>query len=245
MAIPKPTDDQWLLLAGIGYAVLFFALFPPLFASIDEYWYAQNAVNILHGHIEPASYPIGKSILLAPFALLGLGGLMLSGLVIHLVNFALLILILRRLKVRSIYALLYLFFPAFVYASRTLFSELFVLTLFLAGTYLFLSRNLRAYFASGLVFGLATLVRFDALIGSAAFGAGLLLPKPDFKNALAFAAGIIVGIFPLLVVNTLLYGGPLNSGYGNLGMSRPRASTSQASPRISSSMAFCSSDCIC
>lgn len=215
MDFPQPREPLILVGFAFFYVLLFIYFFPPLFVSIDEYWYAQNGVHLAHGTIEASSYPIGKAIFLIPFTWGGMDGIMLSGLIIHLLNFALLIFILRKLKLNSLYSLLYLFFPAFVYASRTLFSELLVITLFLIGFWFYIGQKIPRLFFSGFSFGLASLVRADALIGAAAFGANLLHPF-DLKKIVAFGSGVVLGVIPLLVTNWVLNGSPFSLGYGSV-----------------------------
>ncbi|MBS3061374.1 MAG: hypothetical protein J4215_02215 [Candidatus Diapherotrites archaeon] len=211
------------------FSLVFAFFFPPLPISIDEHEYARNAYLLLNGSLfdsDPvdfcggamvnghyfSTYFLGKSVVLIPFVPFGIMGLMLSGLVIHLLNGILFLLILRKLKIDERLVVLYLFFPAFLWASRTLFPELLVLTFALGGTLLYLRNNAKDWFLSGLVFGLAVFVRNDAALLFSGFGLVALLS--DRKKLLSMIAGFFLVGLLVMGFNTLMYGGPLQTPYG-------------------------------
>ena len=92
-------------------AWLFF--FPGFYSAVDEHSYLKNAMQLQRGPLGEenpeyaaksnafsggrytASQFIGRSLFLIPFTWFGLGGAMLSGLVIHLISFALVLLVLQ------------------------------------------------------------------------------------------------------------------------------------------------------
>ncbi len=214
----------FLALALVLFVGIYFHAYPSYFTSGDEHEYAKNAVLLTHGslftsentqycggHLTESgkyvsNYPIGKSILLLPFLSFGLSGLFLSNLLLHVLNFFLFILILRKLKVNPLLAILFLFFPAFQWEARTLFPELGVLTLGLLAYYFWLAAERGKTFLSGFLLGIALLVRVDAFIGIIAFGAQAFLSER--KRFFPFVAGAALGIAVFLGANLLLYGSP-------------------------------------
>jgi len=228
-------ENKVIVLAAVFYILIYFAFFPSMYASIDEHEYLKNSVlftqgkfgeqnpeyacraDLLNDNGYVSKYFPGRSFFLAPFALFGISAAMLSGLIIHLVNFLLLILILKKLKVNKFFSLLYLFLPVLLWSSRTLYPELLVLTGFLAGILFFLGDKNKDWLISGFFFSLAVLARYDAIFGFAAF----LIPNilKNRSKAIHFALGAIpVGII-ILVFNTLAYSGAFNTGsYSGLGL---------------------------
>lgn len=224
-------NNKLLIATAIAFVIIQLIFFPGMFVSIDEHTYVKNSFLIQGGSIavEDSGYAcrsnlfsdqgyiasqfIGKSIFLIPFTWFGLIGVMFSGLIIHLINFFLIILLLKRFSVNPLYSVLYLFYPAFLWASRTLFAELLVLTGLLAGLYFYTSKNTRDHFLSGLFFGLAVLVRYDAIFALIAFAVPAFLG--DFKKGLKIMAGAApIGLL-ILIFNSLAYGGAVETGYGS------------------------------
>ncbi len=229
-------ENKVILLAVICYILIYLMFFPSMYVSIDEHEYAKNAVLFSEGKLgvqEPeyacrsdllnsngyvSKYFPGKSFFLIPFTFFGINAIMLSGLLVHLANFLLLILILKKLKVNKIFSLLYLFLPVMLWSSRTLYPELLVLTGFLAGTLFFIESKKRDWLISGFFFSLAVLVRYDAIFGLLAFLIPCLLKK-NWSKAIYFALGAVpVGIV-ILIFNTFAYSGAFNTGtYSGLGL---------------------------
>jgi hypothetical protein len=86
-------------------------------AQVPLLWGVSHA-----GHTAPL-YPPGQSALLAPFTLGGWRLAFAANLLAHLTGFFLFSVLLRRLEIRRVWALLYLFFPPLVLYSRTLMSD--------------------------------------------------------------------------------------------------------------------------
>jgi len=223
--------EKILLFCAVVYSVLFFLFFPAFYSSIDERAYVNNSVLLAQGTLfgqgpgescnssfteqgYHSSYFIGKSAFLLPFLAGGIGGVMASGLVIHLLNFFMFYLILKKMKQNVMCSLLYLLFPAFVWGSRTLYPELLVLTFFLAGFLALLYEKRNFLLLSGALFGIACFVRYDAVLGFAAFFISFLVK--DRKKALFFLLGFLPFAFAILCFNQFVYGGPLQSGYGDV-----------------------------
>ncbi len=225
------SEKRFLLISMAVFAAIFLAFFPGIYASIDEHTFIKNALLLREGKIaEPnielacrsnlytdagyvASQFAGKSLFLIPFTFLGLDAVMLSGLLIHMLNAVVFFLILKRLKIDARLTILYLFFPLMLWEARTLYSELLVLTGFLAAFYFYIAEKKSSDYLSGLFFGLSAFVRYEAGAGFIAFAIPLIFS--DRKKLLAMLAGFLPVILLILAFNSAAYSGPLNSGYGS------------------------------
>lgn len=218
-----------LLIGAIFYSVLYCIFWPLIVTTMDEstmlnmsyvyrqgHWYADQAgVDIVFGwdngsgHKMP-QYPPAMSALLAVFSLVGWKMVFLSGLALHLGIFALVIAILRRLRLPDVLALLVLFYPTLVIYSRTLMTDL-PSGLLVAAAFLFYLR--RQPLLSGAMIGMSVLFRTPNLAGAFFFGLGILLDSllrrksPDvgtndeypgggglkaaFRDILLFALGVL------------------------------------------------------
>ncbi len=223
-------QNRFLLISLILFIILYLFFFPVFYASIDEHQSMKNTFNIASlnffekdrslscgslysesGYVARA-FP-GRSFFMVPFSFFGFGGIMISGLFIHLINFFLLWAVFRKLKIDARFLILYLFFPAFLWSSRTLYPGLLVLTFLLAGFYFYISEDRKSLFLSGFSFGLAFLIRYDAFLAFLAFLIPLAIKKR--KEAAYFALGAIpAGLF-FLAHNFLLFGDPFRSAYGS------------------------------
>lgn len=223
------SQNQGLVLAAVAFSLFYLFFFPPMYTAIDEHEYVKNAVLLSQGKLfdeNPldycggqfqndsyrSNYPLGKSVFFIPFLPLGLAGLFLAGLLVHLLNFGIFALILKRLKTDRRLAILYLFFPAFAWSSRTLYPELLVLTGALAGVFFYLGQTKKDWLLCGIAFGAACLIRYDAAFLFAGFAIVSVFKNREkllWSSLGAGLAGIVI-----LVVNTVLYGGPLNTSYG-------------------------------
>ena len=180
----------------------------------------KNPLNVCNaGLYTPNGYVyghyIGRPLFLVPFTFLGFSAVMLSGLVIHLLNFALLLLIFKKLKIKQALALLYLFYPVIFWQSRTLYAGILVLTGFLAAFYFYTSNKEKRWVLSGLFLGLAMVARYDAALGIGAIMLALLIKNR--RKFLFVLAGFLPMLFAIVVFNTFTYGGALSTGYGESG----------------------------
>jgi 4-amino-4-deoxy-L-arabinose transferase-like glycosyltransferase len=222
----------WLLVAGaVLYALTFLALYPRTTAIVDEDAYLTEAFlfrtsrlsyeysNIPAPHMTiemdgrvTSKYPPGTSLFLLPFTLLGWRAVFVSGLLLALAGTALFGLILKRLSPETdpAWALLYLFYPAVVLLSRTIMSDLLAATLVLAAFYCLLRRG-GWLFTSGLVLGLACLVRYSNAVLVPVF---LLLALRPAGSRLRVALMLVAGFAPLAGViaayNACAYGSPFS-----------------------------------
>ncbi|MEK6820995.1 MAG: hypothetical protein AABY11_01175, partial [archaeon] len=230
----KSNDTPVLVAGAILFALIFIAFFPPFYASIDEHEYVKNAHLVASsGSLETpnntqycwskplengnyiSGYPIGKSISLIPFLPLPFEWVFLSGLLIHLINFFILASIFKKMGLPSTYAFLYLIFPAFVWESRTLYSELLVATFFLGAYRAWLSPGNRGAAVAGALLGAALFVRYDA--GLALASLSLYSFFWERKRILSLLAGAAIPVGLLLAFNNFTHGGFFNTGYGSAG----------------------------
>ena len=222
----------WLLVAGVVlYVLTFLALYPRTAAIVDEDAYLTEAFLLRTGRLSyegsgiPAphmtvesdgrlssKYPPGTSFFLLPFTLLGWRAVFLSGLLLALAGTALFGLILKRLAPEAdpAWALFYLFHPAVVLFSRTIMSDLLAATLVLAAFYCLLRRR-GWLLASGLILGLACLVRYSNAIFVPVF---LLLALRPAGSRLRSALMLLAGFAPLAgliaAYNVYAYGSPFS-----------------------------------
>jgi 4-amino-4-deoxy-L-arabinose transferase-like glycosyltransferase len=229
---PRSGRTAWLLIAGaVLYILTFLALYPRTTAIVDEDAYLTEAFLFRTGRLSyegspiPAphmtvesggrlasKYPPGTSLFLLPFTLFGWRAVLVSGLLLALAGTLLFGLILQRLSPETdpAWALLYLFYPAVVLLSRTVMSDLLAATLVLASFYCLLRRG-GWLFASGLILGLACLVRYSNAIFVPVF---LLLALRPASSRLRSGLLLLAGFAPLAVVaaayNAYAYGSPFS-----------------------------------
>jgi len=222
----------WLPVAGALLCLLtFLALYPRTTAIVDEDAYLTEAFLFRTGRLSyegspiPAphmtiemdgrvtsKYPPGTALFLLPFTLLGWRAVFVSGLLLALAGTVLFGLILRRLSPETdlAWTLLYLFYPAVVLISRTIMSDLLAATLVLAAFY-FLLRRGGWLLATGLILGLACLVRYSNAILVPVF---LLLAIRPAGSRLRSVLLLLAGFAPVAVAiaayNAYAYGSPLS-----------------------------------
>ena len=227
-----------LVSAALIVALLFLFFFPPMFVSIDEHQYLKNALLLQNGELRDAdpllycggtyhgetylsSYQVGRSFSLIPFTWFAFPFVMLSGLLIHLINMGLFALILRRLHLSPWLVGLMAFYPAFLWESRTLFSEIFALTLILAGAYFYLDTRLRSKLIAGVLLGLTAFVRQEAVLIALAFAIAMVwkerhtLRKPLESPIIWFIGGGAIAAIALFGWNAWYLGNPLSTTLGN------------------------------
>jgi len=229
---PRSGRTAWLLIAGaVLYILTFLALYPRTTAVVDEDAYLTEAFLFRTGRLSyegspiPAphmtvksggrlasKYPPGTSLFLLPFILFGWRAVFVSGLLLALAGTLLFGLILQRLSPETdpAWALLYLFYPAVVLLSRTVMSDLLAATLVLASFYCLLRRG-GWLFASGLILGLACLVRYSNAIFVPVFLLFVLREAGSrLKGALSLLAGFVPMAGLMLAHNAFAYGSPLS-----------------------------------
>jgi len=222
-------ETRILLVVLALFLAVYFLNFPSFYASTDEHEYIRNSLLIQKGTLIEkditqmpfgvlkvgkmiSQYFIGRSLFLIPFTWAGFEAIMLSGMVIHILNFFIFFKILGRMRLRRIYSLFYLLYPAFFWEARTLNSEILILTGIFLGIFFYLSDKRSEQMLSGLFFGLAVLPRYEAIILSGVF---LLVPLVrDRRKFLNMLAGFVPVMIFILWFNATFYGAAMATGYG-------------------------------
>ena len=230
-----------LIACAIFYAVIYFVYYPPIYAYRDEGSYLAMSYVMRQGTLyidqtnipvpwvhhfthDVSHYPIGNSLLLIPFTLLHWKSVFLVGLIAHFLGLLVFIKLLDifGFEDRKI-ALLYLFFPAFVFYSRTIMSDIPAMTIFLSACYFYFKdspqQSGRNLFFSGIGFGVGFLFRTTNLILAFPFSLRLLVSafrQKQGKSLFLFLAGLTPFLCGSAVINHFLYGSVWNTGYGFL-----------------------------
>jgi hypothetical protein len=219
-------------LAGLAlYAVLFVVLYPATFAILDEDAYVTQAYLFRAGRISydnaPVSaprfsvntagrtvgkYPPGNALWLIPFTWLDWRALFTSGLVLAIAGTLIFRQILRELSPDTdpVWSMLYLLYPTVVLFSRTVMSDLPAATAVLAATWLLLRQG-RSTLASGLVLGIACLIRYS----NAVFIPVLLVilmtrTRKRGHASLIWILGLVPGLLCVFLYNAYAFGGPFS-----------------------------------
>lgn len=224
------------LIAGITFLTLLFLIFyPTKYISIDENQYLANSVRILSGKLEtPCSniseypglhesktgecvskYNLGASLLLTPSIILGEQYAFVIVFLSFILSAIIFSRIIRLLELNEFLVILYIFYPPFIYFSRTLFSETFSLLFINLFLYVFIkSRNRVAWnILAGLIIGFATLIRYTNLLIFFAFTLGYAIYNKEYKRVVYIAAGAIPIGAIIMLINKDLYGSFFASGY--------------------------------
>ncbi len=222
----KITNEKIIVFSALIYIIIFALFYPKFYGSSDEQEYLHGAYLLRAGSLfatEPyQSYEfpfngekyvytnfIGQSVLLLPFTFLGWESAFLSGLLVHLFGTFIFYKILKKLNIDTKNTLLYLFFPPFLYLSRTLFNNLATAVILLTGFYFYISDNRKHHIVSGFLFGLACVFRYTAIIGFLSFA--LVLFFNNRKKLLNFIIGFSpIAVF-VLMYNNFIFGGPFNT----------------------------------
>lgn len=219
------------------FSLLFCIFYPPIFAYRDESLYLgmayvlkQGTLFIEKSHIPLATgilvrghevpfYPIGHSLLLLPFIFLNWKSIFLLGLFAHLFNTYLFSKLAKIWNAdASLAALLFLYFPPFIFYSRTIMSDLPSLSLFLLG-FLFYFDARRSNFMAGVWMGLSLFFRVSNVIILAPFVLSEIiqaLQKRSLKKGMTFCLGLLPIFLLVALYNTFLYGSPFLTGYSKV-----------------------------
>ncbi len=232
---PQKTFDRGILAIAVSAAVvLFFLFYPPFYGFRDEGIYLGMADALLHGKffISPLEYPVSitietggrhlpfypvaNSILLMPLLASGWKNVFLLGLIAHLLSFTVFIKFAKGFgSDNTLTRLLYLFFPAFVFFSRTVMSDIPSLVCFLAAYVFYFGKN-KKNSAAGFFLGLSLFFRVANAVMVLPFIMGSLMEGIRQKKGSAFL-GFCAGLAPLAILaaayNTFVYGAPWLTGY--------------------------------
>jgi hypothetical protein len=191
-------------------------------AHIPLPWSVQHA-----GHAAPL-YPPGQSALLAPFTVGGWQLAFAANLVAHLLGFLLFAILLDRLRIRRVWALLYLFFPPLVLYSRTLMSDVPSTALTVAVLLAWL-RGPRGRALAGVLLGACLFLRYANLLTfvllALAAGLGDFVALRDGVHPgwrRSRLVPLIIGFLPpcglFLAYNLSVYGHITTPGYASAGL---------------------------
>src|SRR3989338_9177507 len=230
----KITRKNLLILAALIYTAIFLIFYPSFQTYADESlylhgtwllkeWKSQKVDNPLeslvylkHGDSFISTYPIGVPLILLPFSMIGWKAVFLSGLILHLLGFFIFIKILKKLGYDELFAALYLFFPSFIFFSRTVMSEIPSIVAILAGFYFYLGDRKRDNIASGLFFGAACLFRYTNLLAFIPFlimtSVRAIKKKQKKEKLVLMCAGFMPFALFILWYNSVIYGGAFITG---------------------------------
>jgi hypothetical protein len=235
-----------LVTAGLAFAAVQVVFWPVAIAAQDEASYLAGAYILRHGTVfsdvaevpllwslphaghTALLYPPGQSALLAPFTLGGWRLAFAANLLAHLTGFFLFSVLLKRLAIRRVWALLYLFFPPLVLYSRTLMSDVPSAALTVAVLLVWL-RGPRGRVLAGALLGASLFLRYANLLTFIflALAAGLgdltALRRGNSRGWQIFRLPLLVaGFLPLCALfvayNLMVYGHPTTPGYASAGL---------------------------
>lgn len=175
LAFPQLAGNYLLWGAALLYVAIYLFFYPPTVAIMDEAAYLNVAYALRHsgtfyidsvnappvmgysvGEHMVTQYPPGMPVIISLVSLLGWRAAMATNLIMHLAVFAVMVIILRRIKVPGEFALLYLFYPTAVIYSRTVMSDLASALLVILAFWGYLANR---PWATGLCLGLAVCIR--------------------------------------------------------------------------------------
>ncbi|UCG92205.1 MAG: hypothetical protein JSV97_00415, partial [candidate division WOR-3 bacterium] len=119
---------------------------------------------------------------------------------------------LQHYRLPRMYALFFLFHPAFILYSRTLLSDLPATIATLIGIYYSIKKR---YFIAGIVLGMSISIRYPSLLVPATLGV-ILVFRAEWRNLAQSSMGVIIALIPLIVYHLVFFQtvfGPFNA-YG-------------------------------
>ena len=236
---PVPQRSHAFLLGGliVCFIGVYAALYPRTFSILDEQAHLSFAVALAKGtvyadvagvdsvrtirigeHLAPR-IGLGTSLLFAPIVNRSWRACFAIVLGAHLIGVLACAGALRKVELPVWYAALYLFHPVAALYSRTAMSDVPTMTLMMLGLWLYLGPRSRPFLA-GLCWGLMPHFRFAQAVAIAALGAGVFLRdlihshrvgRIDLRRSLLMGVGLCPGVLSWLALNTLIYGGPLDT----------------------------------
>lgn len=216
----------------IIFLVLFipYLLFYPIkYANVDEHDYILNSRNIIEGTLHMdcnkegyrvsdfcvSKYNIGTSVFLLPSMLISENLTFFTTFIVFFLSIVIFDKLLGVYKIDKIYLYYFAFFPAFIYFSRTVFSEPYSLFLLLLSVYLlalYSKNNKNSYLVLlGITLSTLAFVRYSLIPLDIVFVLYLLLKFK--KKALITIASALPFVIAFLLFNNYMYGSPLRSGY--------------------------------
>jgi hypothetical protein len=229
-----PAEILFQIFLVLIFFLFFFFFFPPTYAISDESIYFSMAHVLSQGMLFPdqSSYfvpstiqgtghrvsypPLGWPILLAPLSKLSWHYFFLLPLALHLIGFYYFRKILNLMGIDTVFSFLYLFFPTFIFHSRTLMSDLPAAVFFLIGFYYSIQDDKRPLILAGICFGISVWIRYASLVVIFPLIAILLLR--NFQKTIYLLCGFTPFIILLAAYNYLAWGNPFLTGYDRIGV---------------------------
>ncbi len=237
MVSRNPREGRWLLLIAAIFCAIYLFYYPRTYSALDEQGFlsftmvlAEGTLRadeagifvvrhaIVDGHTVPA-VGLGTLVLLLPAVLVHWKTTFIVMLIVHLLGFWAASRILASARMPRLYAVLYLLLPTAALYSRTIMSDLPTAVLTLFGLWAYLARPQRPLLA-GALWGLTPFFRFAQIPFLVGIGLARLLKdladwrrtgRLDFRPTLMLALGMAPGLIAWMLVNTWLYGGPLDT----------------------------------
>jgi hypothetical protein len=228
-------NNKILVISILILSVLFLIFYPDKYISIDENQYLANSFRIATGQLEvdcskiyeypglhysptgecTSKYNLGSSILFLPTVLIGEDYAFVIVFISFILSAIIFSRILKLLDINKNLVILYIFYPPFIYFSRTLFSEVFSLLFINLFIYLILRRRegTRCNILTGVVIGIGTSIRYTNLLLFGLFLLGYFLKDRDLKRVLQITLGAIPFGIIIMIINKDLYGSFFSSGY--------------------------------
>jgi hypothetical protein len=234
-----PQRSHAYLLGGLiaFFIGVYAAWYPRTFSILDEQAFLSLAVTLtkctvyadvagvdsvrtisIGEHLAPR-VGLGTSLLFAPIVNWNWRACFAIVLGVHLVGVLACAGALRKVELPVWYAALYLFHPVAALYSRTATSDVPTMALTMLGLWLYLQPRSRPFLA-GLCWGLMPHFRFAQVVAIAALGAAVFLRdlihshrvgRIELRRTLVLGAGLCPGVLLWLALNTIIYGGPLDT----------------------------------
>jgi 4-amino-4-deoxy-L-arabinose transferase-like glycosyltransferase len=250
-------DNKYLIGSVLFLSVLFFIFYPTKYISIDENQYLANSFRLTTGRMEEdcsriteypglhysstgectSKYNLGSSLLLLPTTVFGESYAFVIVFISFIASAIIFSRIIRILNMNKFLVILYIFYPPFIYFSRTLFSEVFSLLFINLFIYLVLSVREQSTpwkkdLLTGVVVGFGTLIRYTNLLIFVTFLLGYIWHTKDIRKTIRIGLGAIPFGLLIMLINKDLYGSLFASGYtlsgeevfslANIGYNLPR-----------------------
>ncbi len=225
--------DKFFKKHNLKFCLIFLLLgqlsfYPNIYTNIDEFNYHQNAKNIIKNNLRQEcnkedwsqfeviikgdkyciyKYNIGTSILLTPVTFISNNLIFINTLLFFSISVVVFNQLLQKYKLNSLLLYIYAWFPAFVYFSRTVLSEIYsatfvLLTFYFLDNFLELNVNLGLIkkdslrskltskkvqgFCAGVCIGVAVLVRYTNVIPLGILGLSFLYRWIKKNNQMRF-----------------------------------------------------------
>ncbi len=213
--------ERFALIFGfILFSVLFFIFYPSTYAIVDEAAYLTTAYTFQHGAIcydhvgflnvpmavtiaghSLSKYPPLNALLMLPFCSINWRMGFLRGYILMAIGFWMVMKMLQHYRLSAMYALFFLFHPAFVLYSRTLLSDLPATIATLVGIYYYIKQR---YFIAGAVLGISVSIRYPSLLVPATLGV-ILVFSAEWRNLAQLSMGAMIALIPLIVYHLVFF----------------------------------------